>query len=80
MMAGSTSGIARMDPTAFAAFDRLSSEIAARGEGLTLVQLRDLHRLAVALGEDPPDRRTVKDLCRRLRLDVERVCPRERYP
>lgn len=73
-------GIQTMSRKAFARFDHLCKLVAGQGKGLSMVQVRDCRTLALALGEEHPDRHTVDDLCRRLRLDVEDVLPRERAP
>lgn len=79
-MSADPAGITPMDSAAFARFDELCGRVAGQGQGLALVQVRDCHRLAIALGDENPDRREVERLCRGLRLNVEDVLPRERAP
>lgn len=58
------------DPFDLAAFDGLCRRIAQRGHGITSIQLRAVHALALELGQPHPDTGKVETLRRELGLPV----------
>lgn len=65
--------IGQWDPDVYHRFDALCSRVAARGKGLTLVQLGAAGDLAAELAQDDPDRARVEELAGRLGLDPDAV-------